>query len=462
MEPELDDDQIFEESGDDAYVVVSRLDPISKRWNLCFRVAPFEAKATIVQQFLGGGTYRMREFVRDEGGAFVYGQQRQITIEGQPKPLTDYPGSAVVNERPMTERSPVEGPGGNAGPAAAIPGGAGVGINEVMTAGVLRLFDAQNQNQENATKMMDVMIARSLNQPQTDWSKVLVAAAPLITAFVNRPKDPATTPLDTVAMIQQVAEIFKENTSKAGELKEQIAVIDSILGVKQKGLDMLTPDAPPPEDAVDALVRQLPKFMEMMQDEQKMKLRRAGIPVDEIVEGAAASPSAAAPTGPAAFPAQPAGVSAPAANDPAKPEGPMWQLILLSRKDYLLKMAQRNKDPVVLGEFEYEVMPDEAKGAVAEFLSHENAFEQIMTTLPELQQYQAWTAQFFETLHRNFFPDEYADEGEEDEVELHDQEGKVIDGSTEVPGPAPVEVHTKGPDEGRAKPIDGDSVRDGE
>lgn len=359
---------LFDLGGDDKVVYVWRIHPVSKKMVYQYKLLPEEATEEEIQRLSGGGKYTCREKERNEGGVMVFGRQRSVEVAGAPR-------------EPLVPKSTVEelAPTGSVPSVAVSPDKGGTTIDDVLTAGILRLFTSQAEASETQAKMYQAMIAR----PQTDWTGVVVALVPIVTAMIEK-KDGGPNPLQ---MVTEIAKLVKQSTSSAGDFKDTLAAMNDVLDIKER-------TGPQAEDPLTAMAGQLPKILEVISSEQK----QGRTPTAEDVQRRLAQQSAS---------------NEGAANVPPH------QMFLKRFSPMLRRWATEAKDPSLLGEFIIQSVPEKFHGALKEFLQRDDAEELVFQYIPDLRNYPAFTKECFGTMADFFEPEE-----EEPEVtDEVDQEG---------------------------------------
>lgn len=389
---------IFDNIRDDAYLIVWWVDPTGKL-RLQFKIAPHMLSEEYIQAACGGGEYVIREKVPDpESGRMEWGRQRKVVIDGPHKPLTQIP--VFQPKQSGAANAPAPAP-----PGTSIPGR--VDINDVMTAGILNLFKTQQEAND--------ALVRVMQQPRDNGMKeIIVLLAPALMELAkgfNAKREPVE---GKMSDIREVAEVMKSLKDVAG-----------------------TPSHPANE-FIDMISRVLKLKRELGEDDDGPDL--GGTPMERVFERLA-GPIADALGGqrPQATPvrrALPTGGKAPVVGSlaPTK-EGPtstaVEDLFVATQKKRLISLAMRNKDAVLLAEADFEALPENYLGPLKSWLGTEGCFEALMAKVPEFQPHQEWLAVYFETMHREFFPEQYAEETD-DEPDM----GGSADGPQDERGPA--------------------------
>lgn len=356
---------LFDNMGEDDYILVKRRDDASMKLVTHGKVAPHEATEEYLQGRWGGGEFMLQERKRDASGSYVYGRTRTVHIAGPYKPIT----LAAVATPGDAGAVPASG-AGTAPP--------GVSANEALNAALVG-------------QVIELLKATREQRPTIEWGPILASlttlVTTLITAFVNRPKDDSSTKLVEMmmerfnALAEQVTKVQQSPASPThnaiadavGAIKELLEVKDMIEG----GGKTADPEA--------AMFNAIPVLLEKM-------------------TGAGAASSGKPPALP------------PGGRPPVDPNVPLWQRFLLAQKRNLLRSATMGVDPAFAAEVALQYMPQDIVGVVREFLLKPDHAELAMQTIPELRNFEAWVRQFFQEVHTGFFAEE-AGEGEEEEEE---------------------------------------------
>jgi len=346
---------LFDNMKDDTVVVVHRFDPEAGQKVLMYRLMPDEATDVEIQRLSGGGKYITREHVRDSTGRKVFGRYRQITISGLPR-MAKMPRSYEHSDSSDS-------------PAPTKPEVGAVdtktSIDDVLTAGILRLFTSQAEASETQAKMYQAMLARPDPVPM-NWSELITALSPIIVLMLKKEDGPST-----LELVTQVAAMVKENTSSTTQFKDMLETVDSVFSIKEQA-------AGPPADPLTTLAAQLPKILEIISSEQHSKGR---MPTEEEVKRRLA-----------------VSTKKPAAGGAM----PVYQALLNKFTPMMVRWARENNDPIALGNFLFGAIPKKYHGAVSEFLLREDAEELVFQTAPDLREFPEWTNECFTTLAEAF------------------------------------------------------------
>ncbi len=407
-------DTLFDEMGDDSYILISRTHPVTKAQEFLGRLSPAEANLETIAEKCGGGTYRLKEKRRDETGAFVYSRQRTVQVGGAVKPSEAINlGAVTVPQKPGTSEV-----------ATATPASLDQELKSAFTASVLSML---KQGQEMTTAQIEalrgLMSSQQDRQPDPMLQMLMEQNratqeqnTAILTALLTR--ESASNAADPLAVVKEISAVFRENLGKPGDMEGQISTLMSLWDLK----DRMNPTPETPTDPVTGLVSKFGTALDIMKNEQearKAQAARAGVPT-----------AAALPMGPTEITAAPPDQPQPTDNVAMR----VWEQVVKNRAPYYIQLATHGKDPEDCADAEFNVnMPDWAKGTVRELLSQDDPVGQVLAVEPRLQPWRNWVEQFLVRLHQNFHPELYPEDGSE-ELE---PEGEVIANEPEAPFPAP-------------------------
>lgn len=371
---------VFDNVPLDAYVRLYRRNQQTKKMDHICRLAPHEATDDFVRDYYGGGEYNFQEIRRNRQGQPYIHRQVSLAIQGPAKPVMRYPPS-------MEAAAAAAG----AGPAAPGVGDQRrVDINDVMSAGILNLFNSMNKVQETQMKALEAIAGKRETVSSPDWPALLVAIATLVEKLGVFKGDK----LSPVELVKQVADLVKRETSPASTLKEQLGLINEVLDIKER-------TAPPEADPVYALARDnLPKLLDIIKGVQRKK-GGGDVSTEEVREALAADRAKR-------------GLPPPEEWNKLLP----WQKLIVMQKKRLLPWAAASKDPEVAALTAYEFMPDLVRGSVKELLQQGDALEQFLSLVPEFRTYPQWVTEFLNALHEQFFPSEEPEPALDQDEEL--------------------------------------------
>lgn len=368
-------DNLFTDMSQDAVVYVYRRDEVSKEPVFMYKLSPEEAHVDEIQRLSGGGYYTCRERGRNEEGRKVWQQQRTLRVGGAPRE----PRMPQSYESESTAATPRPGE-----VETGAVGRAGVGMDEVLTAGILKLLQGSadlSTAQAEAYKNM----ANRPAAPATDWGALITAAVPVVVAMIKKREDP-------MEVMTRAAALFKDNASPATAFKDQLSTITEVFNLKEAV-------TPPPPDPIESALGMLPQLLDIITAEQK-----SGRPVTvETVQQRLAAGTGATP------PASP-----PAAQ--YRDAKPMWLKMLTQLVPRTLSWASQGKDPALLAEFFVNEIPEQHAGHLREFLQRADAKEMLFRLAPGLAQYEQWVGECFDAMADHYFGEPDAEEVDAEEV----------------------------------------------
>lgn len=249
----------------------------------------------------------------------------------------------------------------------------------------------------------DGALAQLVTLQSTILASVTTALSNVMTAMSER-KNEGAGAADPLAMMDKVASIVEKLAPKQTPGPENdlaarmVAMVSDVLDVK----DRLNPP-PSDEDPLMRIAREnVPRLLGILEKAQATNPDAAKM-LQYVRQQQA--------TAPATPPGKVAG-EIPAAT---KEDTPMWQLALAGRKNHLLQMAQRDKDPQTNAEYEFMLMEGTpVVGQFKVFLSRPYAevVQDIFAVAPEFTSYEVWTVIFVVQLQELFglVPDGSVDE----------------------------------------------------
>lgn len=332
--------ELFRPSRDDSYVTLYRRDDNEKTWVYHGRLAASEASDEKVAELYGGGDFKLQLRERNDTGAFVIRQTRQIKLPGRYRPPDTLPNSST---RPAT---PAVVSGGDDSSRGQSPGEM---LNMAMVA-----------------QLMDMMKSMSNRPtgPSVDWGVIVPAITGLLstvlTAMLSRPKESNE---ELALMGERLARLTEEvqrvrngpAEAQSNAMGQVISAVKDILEVK----DMLESPTRGKADPMDSMIASLPTLLATM----------TGKP------GAVPQPQQAAAPG---------------------PELPLWHRLLLSQKRAMLRSAMMGVNASFAAEVAVTYMPQELTGAMVEFVQRPDRADVAMQVIPELRSYERWVREFFD------------------------------------------------------------------
>lgn len=358
-------------------------------------LAPENANEEMVGNMFGGGVYRAQLLVKDEAGREVIKNSREFRLPGPYKPPQgDLPTGAPIVASP----APVQ---------VARPAGVPQ-IGDILSAGVLQLFQSMSLMQQQSTQMMEaqskaftLLMERAVNRKETDWVALASAASPLIAAWIGKSPEDRPDPLE---MIEKVTSLVRANTGQQSSLKDMAETMAAIADMR---------DAFGGSGSTgDPLMDSLPKLITLIGDGIEMQKRHAG--------GGASPPGQ-----------QPPVTALPAGN----PVLTGWQKLLASQRGRLVDLARRGVNPELAAEMAVEVLPEQYRGLLVEALKDDEAAAKIRQAIPEVEEFVNWFGTFFDALRIVVF----GEEGEEGEEGQHKQEVATPKSAPKPKGPKATE-----------------------
>lgn len=390
------------EWSEEARCTVQRLDERTGKWTHQFYIHPNQATTELLQEFRGGGKYRLFGRDRTESGKWVTLNTCTVDVDGPPKPLTHYPSTGQKipqGGRPVVGTLPGNGDGDRR-----------VGMDDVLTAGVLDLLKASRE--QNQAAIDAIRASQQTRGPGV--LEIINALAPVlkdaITAFQGA-RGPA--PAGSGAALKELTDIIGSVkqliAAPTDPAKREIALIERMLDLKDRlGLG----DEPDDRSTAERLAETyLPRLLDLA-DQQRTTPGQPRI----------------APAKQPPRPAVTAGEGSPQ---------PVWKQFLGAHKKRLLSQAQRDKAAEVIAEYDWEVLPEQFRGPVKEFIGTEGILEMILAEFPEFAQYRAWFTTYFSTLYELCYPepeeDDDGEDGEEDGPETPGADPGAPGGAAETP-----------------------------
>jgi hypothetical protein len=405
---------LFPDAGPRDVCEVRRLSATDAKYNIIGRLPPDETTEQRVAECAGGGRYRVMLVGPDENtGKLQYKRRLQFEIEGQARPFTFKGLGPTAGTTTEPGRATVMTTGDD--------GKQRIGIDEVMTAGIMNLFTTQQQ-------VNQAMIAavKEVKGGTTDWGKTIAAALPLVTELVKA-RTPVAAPVtpapDPLVMIEKIANLLKTTAQPTTSFKDVLETLNEALDLKREL--RADHDGGTGDPMLDIVKENLPNLIGVIQNAQ----RQSGQPVSS------ADAIAKRFTG---TPAVPAGATTPAL--PAGETGtmdPQLLAFLNGRRKHWVQSAEAGRSAPVMAAYEWEMLPAQYRGPVREFMDDmEKAAQTLVKVLPEMAKFPTWYDDFFTELHVVMFPERYEgdDEGgdivEENvvEVDADDRggEGEVV------------------------------------
>lgn len=365
---------IFDSFGDDSYTAVFWHNPTSKQQEYQGRldINPMEQD---VQEFCGGGKYTLREMARDEDtGRMMYRRQRTLTLAGE-------------HFEPKVKKPDIKP---EVGTRAAAPDS----LTEAVTAQIINLMtqgQAMTQQQVEGMTSLFRMMQEQQAQPKNDATEKLLLAlmqqqTTLLQAMITG-KQSDHTP-DPIAMVEKIGSVLKAAAPSNTGLKEALEAVSAIISLKTD-VDGLGGGAD--EDPVIKLATTyLPKFFELAKTETDR---------DKFVQRARAM--------------LPESTTPPEQSQQPKQEVQLqpWQQVLHHYRKQLLALAQSDADPEIQATAIANALPANVRSVLKNWLATESCYQDALAFLPEMQPYHMWVGRYLATLHIEFYPELYDDEG---------------------------------------------------
>lgn len=348
----------------DAYVLVYRRNDLTQGWEVHGRLDPRDAEPDTIAARFGGGKYKLQLKDKDESGSMDIRETHQIQIPGVYRPPRELPGLTP---------DPVAAPKAEVG---TLPAGEGkTGTSDILSAGILQLFQSMQQANDMNNKILTAALADRNTGPRTDWGELLRVVAPglfaLLTAILTREKDEGKDPLE---LARDLVTMMQQSQPKQSPMAEAVAAVKDLIAAK----DML--DSPAAEPA-DPLTATLPKLAEILLTEQN---RRQG-------------PRTGSPAGPVAPAPLQLVKEGPMPPTPPVP-GPAWKQLLQVHGGRLLEEAAIDRDPAFLAELIVTYSGPADHQALVELLSLPDGEAQLVQMVPGLGAYNAWRTELCQAL----------------------------------------------------------------
>lgn len=325
-----------------------------------------EASEALVAELFGGGRWTAQVVAGDDRGQQAIRRACRFSIPGL--------------YRPPSKTLPGVGPGTAPGVPQAIAAEASPtnfatpneSLNAALVGSVIELLKAQREG--------------SGRSAVGEWVPVLVPlASGLMTLLAKMSERKSDTPTDVLIELERLRSELANLKDRPGPATT--AVADALEGIerivnltrKVKRLSGSDEESPIPADPESAMWGMASKLMD--------HLGAKGAPT-----GASSAPVPTPP--PAALPAMPI------------PSRPMWEQILLGNKARLLDSAMRGVSPELVADVAVQFAPANVIGVLTEFVQRPDMVSVAMQVLPELQQFPAWTEQFFVALRSTILGDE--------------------------------------------------------
>jgi hypothetical protein len=352
-------DLLFPDAREDERIRINRLDDYTRRPVIHGYFASHEATEARIAELWGGGRYVAIHLRRNEQGLETYYKSLTLQIPGPYKPAREIYGMPRSVDAPAA--TPEVGTLGGRIPP-------GMSARDALDSAVI-------------SRVLDLLERGKAEGPKIDWPPIVASVTGLlgtiVTAMMSRNRGPDP---EMVAMLQRLESQLKAQPGPAASaIGDAVKAVKELIGVR----DMLLPESGGAKEF--DVMSLIPKLIELVQ-------QRAG------VAGAGSGP---APT-PLAPPASPVVEAVPV---------PLWQRLLLHYRAQIVAFARRGMDPTLAGPLALQVVPPDMEGVLIEFVRRPNAASLVLDTLPELQEFERWVAEFVEAIRSEVMEDEEEEGG---------------------------------------------------
>jgi hypothetical protein len=347
LEGEEDDDIIFPDlTNPNTIVRLTRLDDVTRKKSPHGTLALSEARYSKVAELFGGGSYKAQAFVPDPTGSLKICGTRTWIIPGAYRPPMTLPGNyADPSKQEPASMGPTFSPG-------QVPAGGismNEGLNMVLVSQILETV--QKSRQAMAPPENSLLTA------------VLPKVVEVLGEIMTNKRDSGSDTLKEILLQQQ------------NDIKELRASLAAKPDTPTKSLKETI------EDVMS--IRQLIEGGGGEKMDSESMMWAAGLKALEAMTGAKAAP----PT-PTAVNPQQAMI--------ADPNTPIWKKVLQGQKSKLLMAAGFGLDPYFAADTAIKTMPPQIHGALVEFLQKPDHVSLAMQEVPELRNFETWTAEFFQ------------------------------------------------------------------
>jgi hypothetical protein len=371
---------VLDEMDDDSYLLVHRTNPVTKKLEYLGRLSPREATVEIIQERCGGGMFVCKEKVRNKAGTMVYNRARSFEIAGPglPSEKINLAGGIVGAEK-KEETTPETGQRKS--------------VDEELTAiikgGVIAMMNQQNEMTSTQISALKGLIeaSRDANRPPDNsgndkmfemmMAQQTANTAILTALLTNRPEPP-----DAIEQMAKVAQIMKSSASPQSSASDTLEMMQKFIGVRQDIDDYHRGPESEPEDFASYAMKRLDKVMEMITSAQS---------VDQLKKDVATLPPGSQP--------QPEHTEVEKMNRTVA--------MLKGQVPRFISLAQRNKNPVIAADADFDAMSDAALPFIKELLSGDNPLNAVIQAYPDLGVHANWVNDYLGRMHQNVFPDRY-------------------------------------------------------
>lgn len=382
---------LFDASGDARVRVFRRDDRTQKMVTHGF--FPPEVSEEDVSKAFGGGYYRAQLVMPDPAsGLTKIKQSRDFQIPGAYRPPSHINSIEDVSKNGGSASSPAAAIAATAG---MVPSGGG-DLMEVLKAGIINtLLDMMKTNRETRAPVgPDPMLLKLMEQQAATQQKMMEFMLTLAT------KDTGDSRKEILATLAQMKELVAPPAVATGD---PMAMFNTMLETFTRMREVADDINPKATTGSDPLMDSIPKLVEVVAEQHAMnkQQRVATRPVPGPAGGVAQMPVV--------------GTIQPA--DPNPPT--IWQQILRNHGPRLLASAVAKHDADVIAGTAILFAPPHVREALALFF-HRDSNEvagDIQTEIPAMADHREWLDEFIEAAQARLFPDEFSDEGEEDDAE---------------------------------------------
>lgn len=345
-------DSFFPDVQGDAYVILRRRDPTDNAMVFHGRLTLEQANEETVASLFGGGFYTAQLRVRSENGSWQYGAQKTFRVSGPYRAPTGPLPGAKRDTEPEGDDKPEVGTG-------AVEQLRDTDARSVLeTAVVSQLIDMMRVSKE--------VLAR----PPMDWAGILAALTPILVPLLARKQEPQPSVADIADQVARAVQQAMAQVAAPSQPSSVIAqVVDAVRMLREAGHDLESGGS-----TGDPLMDAIPKLAEIFANAQKAGVQPPTPP---------AAPSVA-----------------------VVPAGEVWQRVLQQQGNTLVRFAAMRASPEWAAETAVTLMPADIREPMTDFLSQENAADQVIGVVPRMGNYRRWLDAFIEEARRLLAPDD--------------------------------------------------------
>lgn len=380
---------LFQDFDSDTVLLVYRKHPTKRTPEFLFRLSPDEATPDLIADIAGGGEFLIKERTRKQG-RMTWGRFKSLDIAGQPKDpdLTRVPGNSGRQVEFIKPGGAVKTAEDFAAERKVAEAGAHqIGLQDVMTAGVLDLLKAGRETQ---AMQLEAMRAAMMEKNRIDWPALITAlgtiVGPLLTVLLEGRKNQPD--LNPISLVGDVAKIIRETAGPKSGLKEQLEMMMLLREfMDERG-------GGEGEGGIDGILSK--------------GLRDV---IGAAMQAKAAQQQSSTP---------PAGLLPPATGEhppAAGGDAPMLAIVraLGPYRKQLISLAQQGKDPVISAEFLVEMLPEPAREQLIIWITEGGSLDAATKLLPELAETPIWAQEFWDAMVAALDLGEEPEEVEEEE-----------------------------------------------